>query len=171
MSDRARLSERKSWRESSPPGATFLGSTDFPNSLVNAVEKWDPAGFFLGPVRERTDETYARPPSETEKSQKLIPLLRSTLAGKRILNLAGGADKLVPYHRSEPFLRWLKGAIAPAASGGWFGHGDVYLEDRVFEGVGHAATGDMLDVANRFIVDTLELEAKKAPLLEGAAKL
>lgn len=171
MSDRARLSKRKSWKESSPPGATFLGSADFPNSLIDAVEKWDPAGLFLGPVRERTDETYTRLPSETDKSQNIISLLKSTLAGKRILNLAGGADKLVPYHRSEPFLKWLKGTIAPAASGGWFGDGNVYLEDRVFEGVGHAATGEMLDVANRFIVDTLELEAKKAPVLEGAAKL
>ncbi|MCJ1352561.1 MAG: hypothetical protein MMC33_002545 [Icmadophila ericetorum] len=171
MSDRARLSKRKSWKESTPPGATFLGSADFPNALVKAVEQYDPAGFFLGSVKARTDENHEHKPSDSER-EKLIPRLKSTLGGKRILNLAGGADKLVPYHRSEPFLLWLKRAIgAGGAAAAWFPDGNIYLEDRVFEGVGHASTPEMLDVANRFIVDTLEVGGKKAPVLEGPAKL
>ena len=152
MCDRARLSKLKSWTDSSPPGSQFLGSKDFPRGLVEAVEKYDPAGLLLGKVTARTEETYSREPSEEEK-ERLIPLMKSTLQGKRILNLAGGADKLVPYKAGEPFLQWLKRAIS---KDGWFRDGEITLEDIVFDGVGHAMSPGMVKEVVRFIIETFD---------------
>ena len=151
MSDRARLSKLQSWTQSDPPGSQFLGSKDFPPSLVEAVKTIDPAGLFLGPLRTRTTQKYDETPSEEEQT-RLMPLMRNTLQGKRILNMAGGADKLVPYKCAEPFCRWLKRATA---SNGWFGHGSVDFEDIVFDGVGHDMSPQMAKEANRFVMETL----------------
>ena len=152
MSDRARLSKLKTWTDSSPPGSQFLGSKDFPRGLVEAVEKYDPAGLLLGKVADRTEKTYSQEPSEEEK-KRLIPLMKSTLQGKRILNLAGGADKLVPYKCGEPFLQWLKKGIA---KDGWFSDGNIFLEDIVFDGVGHELSSGMVKEVIRFIGETFE---------------
>ncbi|WEW60394.1 hypothetical protein PRK78_005879 [Emydomyces testavorans] len=156
MSDRARLSKLPSWRNSNPPGSQFLGSKDFPQNLVNFTKTWDPAGLLFsqmddsalnGPIQTEP----VREPTETEK-KALRPIMRRCLAGKKILNLAGGSDKLVPYSRGEPFLTWLKKAIAPE---GWFAEGKVSLEDIVYDGVGHEMTPAMATEAVRFISDTL----------------
>lgn len=163
MSNRARLSKLETWTSTSPPGASFLGSCDFPSSLVNAVEAYDPVGLFLGPVSERTAVTYGQEVTQSEK-ERLLPLMRKTLQGKRILNLAGGADRLVPYAQAEPCLGWLKRAIAP---GGWFEDGFV-LEDLVFGGVGHEMTPGMMKEAIRFIVCSLE---EPSPSLDNASKM
>lgn len=152
MSDRARLSRLKSWTESTPPGADFIGSKDFPPGLVEAVEAYDPAGIFLGPVGRRTQETYEKVPTGEEKA-RLVPILDETLLGKRILCLSGGADKLVPYAQGEPFMRWLKRRVGPQ---GWYKEGDIVLEDMVFDGVGHEVSPAMVKEAVRFIEETLE---------------
>jgi hypothetical protein len=157
MSDRARLSKLQTWTETSPPGSKFLGSKDFPSSLVGAVKKWDPAGLFLsqldpatlgpGPLRPDTIPE----PSEREK-ERLRPIMKRCLAGKKILNLSGGADKLVPYSAGKPFLKWFGRAIGP---GGWFTDGAISFEDIVFDGVGHEATPKMIEQAVRFISETM----------------
>lgn len=67
--------------------------------------------------------------------------------------MAGGADKLVPYKCSEPFLRWLKKATAP---NGWFSDSGVVVEDVVFEGVGHDMSPSMVAEVHRFVLETLE---------------
>ncbi|KAB8416423.1 hypothetical protein FH972_024942 [Carpinus fangiana] len=154
MSDRARLSKLHTWTSTDPPGKTFLGSRDFPPSLLEAVDRWDPTGLLMGPMFERNVNVnqVLRDPSEREL-QQLLPLMRTHLAGKRILNMAGGADKLVPYKASESFLKWLKKAIAP---GGWYSGRGVHLEDRIFDGVGHEFTPGMMQEAIRFISETLE---------------
>jgi pimeloyl-ACP methyl ester carboxylesterase len=152
MSDRARLSKLDSWTQSSPKGSTFLGSKDFPNGLIEAVEKHDPAGLLLGGGTSRDDIIYSRDPTAMEK-RSLIPLMKSTLQNKRILNMSGGADKLVPYKCAEPFLRWLKNATSPA---GWFKEGNVILEDIVFEGVKHEMSPGMVKEVHRFVCDTLD---------------
>lgn len=160
MSDRARLSKLKTWTDSSPPGSQFLGSKDFPRGLVEAVERYDPAGLLLGKVTDRTEETYTREPTEEEK-QRLIPLMANTLQGKRILNLAGGADKLVPYKAGEPFLLWLKKAIS---KDGWFRDCGITLEDIVFDGVGHEMSPGMVKEVVRFIGETFD---KTEPAVSG----
>ena len=152
MKDRARLSKLKSWTDTSPPGSAFLGSRDFPADLAVAVEASDPAGVFLGSLSGRTHDKYTRQPSQEEKNT-LIPLMTRTLKGKRILNLAGADDKLVPYSQCRPFLQWLKTAIG---SDGWFKDSGIYLKDVVFEGVGHAMPAPMMEEAVSFLMESLE---------------
>lgn len=157
MSDRARLSKLQTWTETTPPGSKFLGSKDFPSSLLETVKKWDPAGFFLsqlepgaasdGPLRADT----LPEPSERER-ERLRPILKRCLGGKRILNLSGGSDKLVPYHCGKSFLSWFGKAISPE---GWFADGAISFEDIIFDGVGHEASPRMIEQAIRFIGETL----------------
>lgn len=104
-------------------------------------------GSELAPLRNAT----LPQPTEKEKDA-LRPLLAQCLAGKRILNISGGEDKLVPYHAGRPFLTWLKEAIAP---GGWFGDGAVTLEDIIDETAGHQVTPKMANEAVRFVSETL----------------
>ena len=151
MSERARLSKLQSWTQSEPPGEHFLGSKDFPLSLIKAVEASDPAGFFLGTLQARNSLIHDETPSK-EELKRLIPLMQNTLRGKRILNMAGSADKLVPYRCSEPFCRWLKRATA---RNGWFSNSSVVFEDIVFDGVGHEMSPQMAEEANRFIMETM----------------
>ncbi|KAL9137498.1 MAG: hypothetical protein Q9175_001298 [Cornicularia normoerica] len=152
MSDRARLSKLATWTNSKPPGSSFLGSTDFPKGLMEAVARYDPAGLLLGEVASRPDDVYDRDPTTSEQ-KRLLPLMKKSLQGKRILNMAGGADKLVPYDCGEPFLRWLKNATAP---NGWFNEGGVVFEDIVFDGVSHSMSPDMVREAHRFVIEALE---------------
>ncbi len=151
MSDRARLSKLPSWTDSGTPGAQFLGSKDFPLNLVKAVETFDPAGLFFGPIRTRTSQNFDEMPSQDEQ-KRLVPLMSNTIKGKGILNMAGGADKLVPYRCAEPFCRWLKKATA---SNGWFGDGSVHFENLIYDGVGHEMSPEMAKEANKFIIETL----------------
>ena len=152
MSDRARLSKLATWVTSNPPGSSFLGSKDFPLDLVEAVEKYDPAGLFLGEIMSRDDDVYDRIPTASEQ-ERLLPLMRKSLQGKRILNLAGGADPLVPYRCGMPFLQWLKNATS---SNGWFSDGGVVFEDIVFDGVNHVMSPEMVQEAHRFLIEALE---------------
>lgn len=153
MTDRARLTKLDTWTHSSPPGFEFLGSEDFPKGLIEAVEKYDPAGLLLGEVTSaRGDDIFSRNPTELEK-KRLMPLMKSSLQGKRILNMAGGNDRLVPYSCSEPFISWLKNGTAP---GGWFADGNFVLEDIVFDGVGHEMSSGMVNEVHRFVLDKLD---------------
>ncbi|KAJ5233481.1 uncharacterized protein N7469_005247 [Penicillium citrinum] len=166
MVDRARLSKLPSWTKSSPPGSEILGSEAFPFSFVETVKRYDPASLFLGAmdsVSKSTSSTSSTKspgpardsplPEPTKKEQEqLRPLLSRCLAGKRILNISGGSDKLVPYHRGEVFLTWFKKAIA---ADGWFGDGGVTFEDIIDQSAGHEVTANMADEAIRFISETL----------------
>ncbi|KAL8669654.1 MAG: hypothetical protein Q9168_005764 [Polycauliona sp. 1 TL-2023] len=150
MSDRAQLSKLPSWTESSPPGTNFLGSPDFPAGLLHAVGLYDPAAILVGntdhPVREISKEL----PSRNEQA-RLLPLMSRMLQGKRILNLSGAADKLVPYRCSQAFVDFLKRTVAP---GSWF-PGGLYLEDLQFDGVGHQMSPEMVAKTVGFVADTL----------------
>lgn len=155
MVDRARLSKIPSWTKSNPPGSEIIGSEAFPNTFVDIVKKYDPASLLLslmpnapGPLR---DDTLPEP-TETEK-QDLRSVLTQKLAGKRIMNLSGGIDKLVPYHRGEAFLKWFKKGIS---SDGWFGDGGITFEDIIDQSAGHEVTPKMAQEAVRFISETLE---------------
>ncbi|KAJ9638079.1 uncharacterized protein PV06_04938 [Exophiala oligosperma] len=155
MSDRARLSKRRTWLESQ--GRTFLGSPDFPNALVDKVRKVDPTGLLWhgsGLGRRSGQEPFYDGGEMTDREREtLMPVMARCFGNKRILNLSGGSDKLVGYQHSKPFLDWLKKSVE---RGGWFEGSGLYLEDIVYPGVGHEVPPDMVTDMVRFINETLE---------------
>ncbi|RQM05628.1 hypothetical protein DH86_00001641 [Scytalidium sp. 3C] len=128
--------------------ASFLGSKDFPQALVSSVKKWDPRGILFGTSEINPD------PSKDEQG-RLRQILDARVKGKNILVCSGGDDKLVPYRCSEPFLKFLK-----TATSGWYKDGDVYVEDNVYPGVGHAYSDGMKRDTARFLCNIL---AGKSP--------
>ena len=130
MKDRARLSRLNTWDDETN---VFIGSKDFPISLVKTVQKHDPAAIVMNDGGMTAGKSVSK--------SSIIPAIQ----GKRLLNMSGGADKLVPYKCSEPFLGWLK-----TNSEGF------YLEDIVFDGVAHAMSPDMAKEVDRFVIETLD---------------
>jgi len=152
MSDRARLSKLQTYTATN--GTTFLGSKDFPLSLIQACHSREPRGIIFG------SSPITPNPTSSEQSS-IREILDRTIKGKKLLVLSGKADKLVPYHCSEPFLEFLKNATG---QGGWYADGGVYVEDNVYEGVGHAYSPGMVVDAKRFICDVIageDLAGKK----------
>ncbi len=142
MSDRARLSKLQTYTASN--GANFLGSKDFPSALVASIRKWDPKGLLFG-VGD------INPNPSAEEQSRLRKILDSKIKGKSVLVCSGGADKLVPYHASAPFMDFFK-----KATKGWYSDGNVYVEDNVYEGIGHAYSDGMSVDARRFLCDMME---------------
>ncbi|KKY21561.1 hypothetical protein UCRPC4_g03512 [Phaeomoniella chlamydospora] len=143
MSDRARLTKLSSCTPNEQSGGTFVGSKDFPPDLVEAVKRFDPAGLLLGDGKVG--------PLSAEEDRAAKSAVYNLLGNKRILNMSGGADKLVPYHCSEPFIRWLQRVIASEQNRG----NAIVLQDRVYEGVGHMFTPVMLEDAVTFISENI----------------
>jgi hypothetical protein len=143
MTDRARLSRLPSYTPSN--GTSFLGSTSFPPALITSIQKSDPKGLLFGTSSPSLPTSPSLPPSHIKQ------ILDTKIKNKRILVCSGGEDKLVPYHCSEPFLKFLKNAVG---KGGWY-EGEVYVEDNVYEGVGHAFSEGMVRHSVRFVGDTL----------------
>jgi hypothetical protein len=163
MSDRAMLSRRASYVDSSPPGSKFFGSKDFPPGLVDAVRQRDPAGLLSPPgvgIGELGLREKRRGLSASEKAV-LRAKFNKHLWGKAILCLSGEADKMVHPSRSEPFLNYLSTAIG---KGGFFEDGGVYLETRVYEGTGHEMTPEMVIKAREWVCDWLAGDVGRAPL-------
>jgi pimeloyl-ACP methyl ester carboxylesterase len=142
MTDRARLSKLESYTSSTPPGASFLGSADFPQALQQAIAQYDPAGLFLSNIYNPTGTAadLGKPTSD-----RFSVLVRERLHGKHILNLSGKEDKLVPYAAGEPFLRAFKEVLKGDPSL------NVEFEDVMFEGVGHAFPHTMAEKSIEWI--------------------
>jgi pimeloyl-ACP methyl ester carboxylesterase len=149
MTDRARLSRRKAYAESDPPGSRFLGSADFPQALISATSQADPAGLLLPNSFDPAHPTTLSPPPSTAKLDRARAELRQRLQGKRILNLSGKIDKLVPYAAGEPFLNVFKQLVREDKEL------DFEFEDVLFDGVGHAFPKAMADRATAWICDLL----------------
>jgi hypothetical protein len=56
----------------------------------------------------------------------------------------------VPYRCSEPFLQWFK-----QAAGSWFKEEEVSVDDRVYPGIGHTFSSDMITDSVQFVVDAV----------------
>lgn len=156
MSDRARLSKLKTWTVDG--GKSFFGSKDFPAGLVEALGRYDPAALLWGQLRSegaRSGQEHSHEVTEDDKGP-LVPVMARTLGNKRIMNLSGGKDKLVPYHASKPWLDWVKTAIG---KGGWFEGGGLVLEDIVIDGCGHEVPYEMVGPTVRFVIETVEGES------------
>lgn len=123
MTDRAIRSKLPSALNNNgePDVRKFLGSESFPPTLIEAVEKYDPAGILLGELDVVTGDDYLHEPSEPEK-KRLTAIMNERLARKKIICLSGGQDRLVPYKQGEPLITWLGKAVDP--KDGWYkGHG------------------------------------------------
>lgn len=147
MTDRARLSKRPSYTSSTPPGASFLGSEDFPPALLTAISQYDPAGLLLPGCFNPTGPDPTPSPAALTRFHML---LRERLSGKQILNLSGKIDKLVPYAAGEAFLAEFKNAVDGDASLG------IGFEDVLFDGVGHAFSPAMAEKAAQWLCGILE---------------
>lgn len=155
MTDRAIRSKVPSTMTTEPPGRDFLGSQDFPQSLIAAVEQYDPAGLLLGELDVYSSADYLDPPSASEV-KRLEPIIDSTLAGKSIICLSGGKDRLVPYAQGEIFLSWLKRSTH--SKGGWCSGKGIKLEDVQDPSAGHEFSAMMRNEAERWLCNLLSGE-------------
>ena len=159
MKDRARLSKLATYTKDD--GATFIGSKDFPPALVEACKKLDPKGILFG------SGPIPAPGATSEAEQKrLRAILDARVKGKKFLVCHGGEDKLVPYRCSKPFMDWFKDA-----SRTWYADGGVYVEDKVYDGVGHAFSSGMVEDAIRFVVDVVAGDETERRSGEGEEKM
>jgi hypothetical protein len=142
MKDRARLSKLSTY-DKSTGGAGFLGSRDFPPGLVAQCARFDPKGILFG-----TDEV-AESPSEPEQA-RLRPILDAHVKGKKLLMCNGGDDKLVPWRCSEPFTKFFTGAAQ-----GWYKDSGLVADNRVYAGVGHECSAEMMIDAVRFVCEVV----------------
>ncbi|EFX01531.1 hypothetical protein CMQ_6473 [Grosmannia clavigera kw1407] len=153
MCDRARLSRRPSFaRPGSEPGfRSFLGSSDFPNALIHDVCAHDPKGRLFGTAELPPSQQPANTDPAVEK--KLVALVR----GKRFLLCSGAVDKLVPYAVGKPFVDAFKyyADTLPALQ--------LIVQDRIYDGVGHAFTPAMKDDAVAFLLRSIELQLAGEP--------
>ncbi|KAF2249692.1 hypothetical protein BU26DRAFT_287744 [Trematosphaeria pertusa] len=149
MTDRARLSKLKSYTSTTPPGSSFLGSPDFPQALLDAIARYDPAGLLLP---GQFNPTGPDPEVGKAKLDRFKVLLRERLHEKHILNLSGRDDKLVPYAAGESFLKVFKQVLEedPGLH--------ISFEDVLFDGVGHAFPKAMADKATDWICHLLAKE-------------
>lgn len=121
-----------------------MGSKDFPPSLLEACRKSDPKAIVFGTSAVPT-ATTSGPVNEAARQ-----ILHDRLRGKSLLLCSGGDDKLVPYRCSEPFLQWLK-----QATGSWFKDENVSVDDRIYPGIGHEFSADMVKDSVQFVLEAV----------------
>lgn len=80
------------------------------------------------------------------------------ISGKQFLLCSGGADELVPYQCSEPFLAWFKDAVVL-----WLGDSGTSVQDIVYPGVGHRFDWAMFMDAIRFVTNNVDGASVVAP--------
>jgi len=139
MTHRAEKSRLESWTGEDPE-SSFLGSQHFPTGLLHILHRVDPTGFIYNSAK-----------TDLERKQRL----GKTLGGKKLLILSGGADKLVPYDSSKPFLDWLK-TEKPILQDGKESSMVVNMRDVVYEGVGHECTEEMVEELVTFVLDAIK---------------
>ncbi|KAK3684735.1 hypothetical protein B0T22DRAFT_196463 [Podospora appendiculata] len=151
ISDRARRSRLATYSaaEGKEQGASFLGSKDFPLSLVEACQKLDPKAILFGtaPVPSSSPSPGAADDNEILRQQEI---LHERLHDKKFLLCSGGDDKLVPYRCAEPFMQWFKAAI-----GSQFKDENIDLVDKVYPGIGHEFSTAMIRDAVQFVTDVV----------------
>lgn len=147
FTDRARKSKLATWK-AEDNGRSFLGSKDFPPSLVAMALKCDPKGILFG-TGEVANPTGASDDATAERA-RLRRILDERLRGKRILLCSGADDKLVPYECAEDMVDFLR-----TASETWYRDGDLVVDNRVYDGIGHVFAAPMIQDAVRFLTDTV----------------
>ncbi|OAA56862.1 hypothetical protein ISF_07378 [Cordyceps fumosorosea ARSEF 2679] len=121
----------------------FIGGPHFPPSLVRACLAHDPKVVLFGGAERPVPSV---PLGEQDRERVRDALDRRRVAGKRLLLCSGGRDALVPPAVGRPVVDVLVDA------GRWY---DVRVDSRVYEGVGHAFSKDMVTDAVEFLVDAV----------------
>ncbi|KAL6864106.1 alpha/beta-hydrolase [Trichoderma novae-zelandiae] len=119
----------------------FLGSKYFPADTIAAIRKSDPKGILFG-----TNPVPSLPLSQPEQD-RLRKILDNRVRGKKLLLCSGAADELVPYRHAQPLI-----AVLRDAAEGWYRDGGLEVDDRVYEGVGHRFSADMVGDAVEFLL-------------------
>lgn len=128
-------------------GAAFVGSKYFPKDLTQTCNSHDPKALLFG------TSTIPSPSLSATEQARLRTILDKRIRGKKLLLCSGGDDALVPYAKTKPFATLLKEAVGEH---GWYRDGGVEMDDRVYEGVGHKFSADMVEDAVRFLVSAVE---------------
>ncbi|KAK3491390.1 hypothetical protein B0T13DRAFT_422479 [Neurospora crassa] len=152
ITDRARLSKLTTY-SADTGAATFLGSKDFPPSLVTAACKTDPKGILFGtsPIPSSTSSPGSPSPStvdEDERQRRQILLER--LQGKQFLLCNGAEDKLVPPRCGEAFTRWFKEAADK------YKEARISVDERTYAGVGHTFSVGMVKDAVEWVMEVVQ---------------
>ncbi|KAG8404838.1 hypothetical protein J3459_017035 [Metarhizium acridum] len=127
-------------------GASLLGSRYFPRDLLATCREHDPKAILFG-----VEGPVPPPPLSPGEQARLREIFDARIRGKKLLACSGGDDELVPYASSRPLLGVLKDAVE-----GWYRDGEVVVEDRVYAGVGHRFSADMVRDAVGFLVRAVE---------------
>lgn len=127
------MKSRAETSELDTEGKEFFGSKFFPNDLIQTCLSNDPKGIVFG-----TEPTPQVPLTDSQKRAVTTILDRRT-KGKKLMLLSGEVDKLVPYANGKPFIDVLKDVA-------------VDVDSRVYKGVGHNFSSDMVTDAVEFLV-------------------
>lgn len=145
ITDRARLSKLSTY-SAETGAATFLGSKDFPPSLVDATCRTDPKGILFGtsPI-----PSFSSSPSDEEESQRR-QILVERLQGKQFLLCNGAEDKLVPPRCGEAFTKWFKEAVER------YKEARISVDERTYTGVGHTFSVGMVKDAVEWVREVVK---------------
>ena len=155
MAGRARRSKLDTWLPKEDGSNTFWGSRHFPRDLIALCRRADPKAILFG------RDPVPKDPLSDEKQRELGAVLDSKVKGKKFLLCSGADDKLVPYKAGESFIDFFVDAVS-----GWYKGGGVSVENKVYEGVGHEFSPEMVRDALTFVVTSLEERSE-----EGKSKI
>lgn len=133
----ALMSRRASTSNLALDNESFIGSKYFPPALISTCLTHDPRGLLFG----------LDPPTSNTSSSTSFDL--SKLRSKQLLICSGADDKLVPHEVGVSFIQALRA------------RGVESLDERVYEGVGHAFSGEMVMDAVNFLVEAVKEGPKK----------
>jgi hypothetical protein len=156
MTDRARLSKLQTFK-AEDQGASFLGSEHFPRDLIEASIKYDPKALAFGTGQVSTDVSKA-------KKDWLRKLFDAKIRGKQFLVCSGADDKLVPYRMCQPYMDFFQNATDT-----WYHDGGVSLQNKIYPGVGHLFSAEMVEDALEFVLCVVAGE--RASVTDKKAKI
>lgn len=166
MVHRAGLSDSFSFPDTERAGNGVVNSKWLPRGLLDLVKQYDPAAILAG-RQFLTDAYYANYLEAVSANGKSEPDMAEKMAsmflGKRILNISGALDELVPYRCCEPFLQALEDATKPLNC---FAKELFTIRTDILEGVGHDLTAQAVERAVEFTI-TLLLET---PMSNGTVQ-
>lgn len=123
---------------------SFQGSRIFPSDVSNICTYSDPKTYLFG--RDALEKITLSSNDEC----RLWTVLNHTIRGKKLLLCSGQEDELVPYAITQPFVQQLSCAISRQ---NWQGEDAVTIDDRLYGGIGHEFSNDMVKDAVEWIMD------------------